>query len=234
MPRSRLTTILLLLLTTVLRPARIQAQDQGVAVITSPLEGAIASGVVPIGGTATHPQFQRYELAFGYSPNPTDTWFSIQEPSTSQVVNDILGRWDTTGIADGNYVLRLRVYWTDRAFLEAFVQNVRIENATPTPIAAEEAIETPLPLPSPEPTTPAGTPEATPIIVLPATSTPRPTANAAIIIGGDSGAADTIPRLNSHTLGNAFLEGVRLTLIIFLLLGGYAGLRAALRSRPRR
>src|SRR5574341_1764171 len=100
----------LVLLIGALLPAPVQAQDQGVAAITAPLEGAVVSGFVPVIGTATHPQFQRYELAFGYDPNPTDTWFSLGEPFASQVVNDVLGRWDTTGLSDGTYLLRLRVY----------------------------------------------------------------------------------------------------------------------------
>src|SRR5512135_3683588 len=110
-----------------------QAQDQGSAVITIPQDGATVSGIVPILGTATHPQFLRYELAFAYSPNPTDTWFTLQEPVKSAVVNDVLGRWDTTGITDGAYTLRLRVYWTERLFLEAFVRDVQVQNATPPP-----------------------------------------------------------------------------------------------------
>src|SRR6266567_3674934 len=88
------------------------AQTQGVAVITSPLDGAILNGLVPITGTATHRQFQRYELAFAYSPNPTGTWFPLQAAVNTQVVNEIIGRWDTTQISDGLYSLRLRVYYS--------------------------------------------------------------------------------------------------------------------------
>src|ERR1700693_21509 len=84
-----------------LLPAGANAQGQGVAVITSPLAVAILNGLVPITGTATHPQFQRYELAFAYSPNPTSTWFPLQAPVNTQVVNEIIGRWDTTQISDG-------------------------------------------------------------------------------------------------------------------------------------
>src|SRR3989304_3628957 len=80
MPRLQ-RVILVIVLLCALPPAGVSAQDQGVAVITSPLDGAIVSGVVPISGAATHPQFQRYELAFGYSPDPTDTWFSLQDPA---------------------------------------------------------------------------------------------------------------------------------------------------------
>src|SRR5260370_577140 len=93
---------------------------------------SIRNGLVPITGTATHPQFQHYELAFAYSPNPTGTWFPLQAPVNTQVVNEIIGRWDTTQISDGLYSLRLRVFYTNTAYLEAFVQNVRVQNATPT------------------------------------------------------------------------------------------------------
>lgn len=206
------------------------AQDQGVAVVTAPLEGAVVSGIVPILGTATDPRFQRYELAFGYDPNPTDTWFSIGEPGASQIANDVLGRWDTTSLVDGTYVLRLRVYWSERDFLETFVRRVRIQNATPT--ATPAAIETATPRPT-EVTTftsPAGT---QPAIALPPTSTPRPTPGQPGIIGG--GSSPTIAtRLNARLIADAFLNGVRLTLIIFALLGVYVGLHAFLRSRSRR
>jgi hypothetical protein len=122
----------LVLALALLRPGGARAQDQGVAVITSPLEGGILSGLVPITGTATHPQFQRYELSFAYSPNPTDTWFPLQPPAATQVVNEIIGRWDTTLISDGVYTLRLRVYFSDTAYLEAFVPNIRVQNTAPT------------------------------------------------------------------------------------------------------
>jgi hypothetical protein len=205
--------------------ARVHAQDQGVAVITSPLEGATISGLVPIIGTAAHPQFQRYELAFGYSPNPTDTWFSIQDPATTQVVNDVIGRWDTSGITDGVYSLRLRVYWTERSFLEAVVQNVHLQNATPTPPPPEATAPPPLPTPTPEITTPTAT---LPLIVLPPTSTPRPTLGPPVA-GGNGSTTGAASRLNTEAVQSAFIEGVRLTLIVFVLLGAYAGLRAALR-----
>ncbi|MGH2522743.1 MAG: hypothetical protein ACRDH2_09605 [Anaerolineales bacterium] len=213
----------------VLQPARgraLRAQEAGVAVITSPLEGAIVSGLVPLSGTATHPQFQRYELAFSYDPNSTGTWFSLQDPASTQVVNDLIGRWDTATIADGVYVLRLRVYWSDQDFLEAVVGNVRVQNATPTPAPA--TVETPATLtPAPVEIT------ATPLIVLPPTPTTRPTTIPAGSAHG-GGAAAAPSRINAAVIREAFLDGVRLTLIGFALLGAYAALRASLRSNPRR
>jgi hypothetical protein len=208
------------------------AQTQGVAVITSPLDGAILNGLVPITGTATHPQFQRYELAFAYSPNPTGTWFALQPAVNTQVVNEIIGRWDTTQISDGLYSLRLRVYYSDTAYLEAFVQNVRVENATPTPIV--NAPETPtVPVAITLPPLATATATATPPgIQLPPTGTP--------LAGGQGGNAlppDTsTTRISAGLIGQALMAGVQLTVVCFLLLAAYAGLRAVLRTQrgPRR
>src|SRR5579859_280591 len=207
------------------------AQAQGVAVITSPLDGALLNGLVPITGTATHPQFQRYELDFSYAPNPTNTWFAIQPPVTTQVVNEIIGRWDTTQISDGLYSLRLRVYYSDTAYLEAFVQNVRVQNAAPTALPGAAATVTPpvaITLPPLATTTATAT---APGIELPPTGTP--------LAGGGGDSGNALPpdagnvRLSAELLGQAFVAGVRLTVICFLLLAGYAALRAAFRLRPR-
>lgn len=225
----------LVLLIGALPPVQVHAQDQGVAAITAPLEGAVVSGLVPVIGTATHPQFQRYELAFGYDPNPTDTWFSLGEPFASQIVNEVLGSWDTTGLTDGTYLLRLRVYWSDHDFLETFVRRVRVQNATPTAALtapAAGATGTP-PLPPSASTTPAAASGAQPVIALPPTSTPRPTPGPAGLVGG-SGSPVIATRLNATMIAAAFLNGVRLTLVIFALLGAYTGLRAIVRSRRRR
>jgi hypothetical protein len=217
-----------------LRPGGVRAQDQGVAVITSPLEGAILSGLVPVTGTATHPEFQRYELSFAYSPNPTDTWFPLQPPAVTQVVNEIIGRWDTTLISDGVYTLRLRVYFSDTAYLEAFVPNIRVQNSAPTqpPPAATPGSPTP---PDVDITLPATPTPTAPGIDLPPTATAQPT-----VVAGQAGGPSGPPatggaiRINGVLIGTAFLAGVRLTLISFVILGAYAALRAVLRMRPRR
>ena len=213
----------------------VRAQDQqGVAVISSPLEGAILTGLVPISGTATHPQFQRYELSFGYSPNPTDTWFAIQPPAATQVVNEIIGRWDTAQIADGLYTLRLRVYFSDTAYLETFAPNIRVQNATPAAPTPEVLLDTPTP-PGVDITLPATATATVAGIDLPPTATAQPASG-----GGQSGGSGAAPsagapiRINGALIGAAFMAGVRLTLLSFLFLTVYASVRALLRARPRR
>jgi hypothetical protein len=172
-------------------------------------------------------------LAFAYSPNPTDTWFLLPALGTSPVVNDVLAQWDTTQISDGVYTLRLRMFWEESTFLEAFVQNVRVQNATPTPAPTSTL------LPSTDAVSgEAGAatpgPSATPVIVLPATSTPRPTADASDPGGGSPPASDGAPRIYPGLMGTAFLTGVRFSMVSFLILGAYVSFRSLLRSRPRR
>jgi hypothetical protein len=215
-----------------LRPGGALAQNQqGVAVITSPLDGALLTGLVPITGSATHAQFQHYDLAFAYSPNPTNSWFALQPPATIQVVNEIIGRWDTTQIADGLYSLRLRVYYSDTAYLEAFVQSVRVENATATPVTAALDTATPAvaitlpPLASPTASATA------PAIELPPTGTPAAAGSQG---SGSSASPAGTARISTALIGAAFVSGVRLTIISFLLLAAYASIRAVLRVRPRR
>ena len=210
-------------------PAPALAQEAGLAVITSPLPGSLVSGLLPIIGSASHSQFSRYEIAFAYSPNPTDTWFIVQAPGTAPVANDVLARWDTTTISDGVYTLRLRVYGSPDSFLEALVPDVRVANATPTaPPSLPDATATPAP---------SATVAA---IDLPPTSTPRPT-TVSVLPGpagddSDPPPADSSggPRISGSIISQAFIAGVRLTLIAFLLLAAYASLRAVLRTRPRR
>jgi hypothetical protein len=204
----------------------VHAQTQGLALITTPLDNAVVSGIVPILGTATHPQLLRYELAFSYNANPTDTWFSIHDPVKTQVVNGILGRWDTTGITDGIYILRLRVYWSDRQFTEAFVRGVRVQNATPTPPPAAPPTLTPAPT--------VLRPSATPAIVLPPTSTPRPTTAAVSANGSRPPSSQPPSWLDTQTIRSALMQGMLLTGFVFAIVGLYAGLRAALRYKPRR
>lgn len=225
------TLLLLGLLTTGPRSI-VRAQDAGLAVLTAPLEGAILSGLVPITGSATHPEFRRYELAFGYAPNPTDTWFSIQAPAATQIINDVLGTWDTSSLTDGLYTLRLRVYYSDRDFLETVVRNVRVQNAQPTATPSPAPSATSAPLPSATTALVSITPTQ-PVIALPATSTPRPspTANGPVAPGNT-----VTPPFNLTLIQEAFLAGVRFTGICFALLGVYLAFKALLRAllRPRR
>ncbi len=201
------------------------AQSLGTALLSSPRPGEAVSGIVILTGTAAGPQFLRYELAFGYDVDPTNTWFSIQDPVTTPVEDSALGRWDTTGLTAGLYVVRLRVYTSEREFVDAIVRGVRVSNAT-TPAAAT-APSTPEPEPTPLPV-----PTATaPLIALPPVPTPRPTA------GAGNAAGRTFldeANLSAEAVRAAFGQGIQLSLLAFGLLGLYLGLRQLVRALLRR
>lgn len=127
-------------------PARIDVP--GFAEITQPAEGQAVDGIVTIQGTATHPAFRAFDLAFSFDPDPTETWFPLGEPIDTPVVDGRLAIWDTGPISDGNYRLRLRVLIDGGEPLVAIIRDLRVRNYTPTeapsgaaPIAATSAPE---------------------------------------------------------------------------------------------
>ncbi|HUM70715.1 MAG TPA: hypothetical protein PLK31_17945, partial [Chloroflexota bacterium] len=96
---------------------RVTAQANG---ITAPAAGETLSGVVTVMGTAVHPEYLRYELAFLNEANQSAGWIVFAEGS-QPVTNGVLAIWDTTigqnvgapVFPDGRYQLRLRVVKTD-------------------------------------------------------------------------------------------------------------------------
>ncbi len=183
--------------------ARPVAQAPGFAEITRPVSGEAVGGVVTIEGTAHHPSFDHFDLAFTYESDTTGTWFPIVEEDRSRVVEGRLAVWDTSGITDGEYMLRLRVWPAEGEPLVAIVRKVRVRNYT--------SVETPTPGPSLAapaltPTEPPPTTTPTPPIVMPATPEPE------------------------QRVGSALLSGGIMAVIVFAAAGGYAAWRSASRS----
>lgn len=112
----------------------------GFAEIDSPLEGDALTGIVTIRGTADHPAFASYELAFSYDPNPTDTWFPITDEVRAPVQEDGLALWDTSGITPGRYQLRLTVHAQEGQPIEAFVGGLELGSpvVSPTEVSPTE------------------------------------------------------------------------------------------------
>src|SRR3990170_246542 len=104
------------------------SQPEGHAEISRPTAGDSVSGVVTILGSAASPTFSEYELSFGYDPNPTDTWFPIGEAVATQVSFGRLGLWDTSGITDGQYSLRLTVFLDDGGLVQDIVRGIAVRN----------------------------------------------------------------------------------------------------------
>lgn len=197
----------LLALLLLVRPAH--AQEAGTVTLTQPPPGAVLTNVVVLNGTATHPSFVRYELAFALEADSTNTWFSIQEAVNVPVVAGPLGSWDTRGIVDGNYAVRLRMYTSERNFVEAVVRGLRVQNTSPT--------ATPLPIPtSPSGPTPTLAPTVTAVVIAAITTpVPQPASNPL------SEALTPFLSLTPAQLNLAFWSGVRLSALFFGILGLY-------------
>jgi hypothetical protein len=142
---------------------------QALGQISSPRDRASVRGQVPIEGSATHPQFQKYEIHYGPEPNPGNQWTPIGgSPFTVPVVQGRLGLWDTTIIPDGLYSLRLRIVRLDGNYDEYVVHGIQVSNTQPT--------ETPTPRDTATPAGPTDTPQPTLTVVIgvPTMSSPTP------------------------------------------------------------
>jgi hypothetical protein len=128
---------IVLALALALVPSSVEAaearQAPGYAEIASPEAGSAVQGIVTITGSANHPSFTAYDLAFAYADNPTDTWFPLGPTVRSAVVQGPLGLWDTSRISPGAYVLRLRVFLSTGAVLESQARGITIGLPTTTP-----------------------------------------------------------------------------------------------------
>lgn len=156
----KLVIIIIILSSTILTPLLVSAQAPGYAEITHPQPGEAIFGLVTIEGSAAHPSFVAFELSFANQPAISNTWFPIMQPIHSPVTDGKLGIWDTTGITDGNYQLRLRVWLKSGNVLEAIVGDLRIRNTMPT---ETPTVALPDAMPSPSPVEPTSTPRPTPI-----------------------------------------------------------------------
>ncbi len=224
---------------------------QAQAVISSPQPFSTLRGVISINGTATHPEFQRYQFYFKSESVPDDWHFMFEQ--TNQVTGGLLGTWDTRSVPDGTYALRLRVVRQDGNYDETVANGLLVANSrppdTPTPTPTEETAAEPE-----ETATPAATPTAV-VVEQPqiATPTPRPaltitntapitssdtvtgTTDATGSDGGASADGDVLSglldlgqvsdSLSLGSLGDAFMSGARVAVTGFLLFGAYLVLR---------
>lgn len=208
------------------------AQDQQ-ALITSPRDGAQITGIVQITGNAFHAKFEHYELTWALQSSP-ENWQMIASVNNQITNNGSLGTWDTSKLQPGVYRLRLRVVRNDDKTVDFVVNNLSINQGTPTP----EASPTPLPGPTipPSPTPGSG---ATPTVIIaqPPTSTPQ------VVSTAKPGAASVVtpgsPRtpsiqVNFAGFGQAFCNGALYTFLIFVVWGIVVGARGIARWTWRR
>ncbi|MGH2536359.1 MAG: hypothetical protein ACRDHL_03075 [Candidatus Promineifilaceae bacterium] len=228
-----------LLMTAGARPAAVSAQAGNG--FSAPAPGDVLAGVVVVQGTAVHPSFLRYEVAFLNESNPGAGWIVFAQ-GDQPVASGTLALWDTTvgGPAnpvfpDGRYQLRLRVVRADSNYDEFFVTNLTIANAaaTPSPTATEVG---PLPAPTAAPAASVSAPfipDALPTLTPFPTPSPQAT-SASVALGpaapGDDvesvGLLDRLGVVDASQFSRAFWFGVRAVVAVFLLLGLYLILRA--------
>jgi hypothetical protein len=108
--------------------------SDGSAAILLPRNGQNVSGVVQILGHADSANFQLYKLEYGLGPNPTSWVTILANPNPVDV--GTIGAWNTQGLPDGDYTLRLVVQDARRGEQTASVM-IRIgsgasPDATPT------------------------------------------------------------------------------------------------------
>ncbi len=229
--------VLCLLLSIIILPLDLQAappaQENIQAVIVSPRDNAVVLGMVSIMGSAVHPDFWKYEIAYAPEASGDDQWVMIGPEHTNQVSNDLLETWNTEAVPDSVYKLRLRVVDQTGNYQEYIVHNISVVNTQPTATPT-----VPRPADTPTPGTPTATPTPlppTPTIsveqpVLP-TNTPKPTDTPAPTRAPTRPPIVVAPTaVDPRGLGGAFCYGAAITAAVFLFFGLLSLLRWAVLS----
>jgi len=163
MQRLALLLCVLAILTPAL-PVQAQTANDPLA-IHSPGPGAVVGGLVSVLGTAEVPDMESYQLSFGPGAEPAQ-WIPIGQARNDAVRDGRLALWDTTGIPDGSYTLRLRATVHKDGGLDyrdVYVDGIQVSNAprTATPYPTLQPSVTPTPT-----LTPTATPTPVPTIAL--------------------------------------------------------------------
>jgi membrane peptidoglycan carboxypeptidase len=122
-----------------------KSDGQSPVAITAPRDGDRVSGVVAVSGKADTPGFTAYRLEF--AQNPPLAWTLINRSETRQPGGG-LGFWNTAGLPDGTYTVRLVLEDKDRGELSTFI-TVRIGSGASTPVTGPRGAPTPKPSPTP-------------------------------------------------------------------------------------
>ena len=198
-------------------PALAAPAAQTVGIITSPKPGSTVRGTVPIEGSASHPDFWKYEVHYGRGANPSQ-WVLIGDVHQNKVTNGRLEMWNTGLVPDGQYTLRLRVVRKDGNYEDFYARDIRVANTTPT--------ETPTPEATIEaPPTPTSTPlPATPTVVIEQPKRETPTVIATVTRPAvvPSATPPNLPSISGGALIGAAWSGAKIVLIAFAVVAALA------------
>ncbi|PJF21000.1 MAG: hypothetical protein CUN56_13315 [Phototrophicales bacterium] len=138
----------------------------------------VLRGEVDIRGSANLPNMSNYFLEFRplempslETPTPTSNvtatelpWFPISLPSSTPVVDDILGTWNTETTPDGLYEIRLTINVTGQSPIYFVVRPIRVENEPPDFVVVEEqSVTQPVIVTAAPPSRPTLAPTPTPV-----------------------------------------------------------------------
>jgi hypothetical protein len=134
----------------------------------------VLRGLSPIIGTANLPNMTNYFIEFrplppasaepttgAGTPTPTPVFFPAVLPSTSAVVDDVLGTWDTSLVPDGLYELRMTVNTSAGTPVVVTITPLRVENNLDPEIAALIGVGAVPVVPTQAPIVPTQPPAAT-------------------------------------------------------------------------
>jgi len=93
--------------------------------LTSPKPGEEINGTVTLTGSASISNFGFYK--YEYAPVGTDNWVTISA-GAKVIVDDELGKWDTTALTNGDYFLQLVIIDNVGNTIEPCVIAVRVLN----------------------------------------------------------------------------------------------------------
>jgi membrane peptidoglycan carboxypeptidase len=128
-----------------------------IALFNYPSEGVAIQGPVNITGSASATTtFSRYQID---AVSPTGQVIPIAGPVTTPVQSGTLGSWDTRGVANGAYTLRLQMF-ANNTYAGYLTRQITVNVNNPTPTSAP-VLPTSIPLPTlePLPFDPTSTPE---------------------------------------------------------------------------
>lgn len=106
--------------------------------ITQPQPGQAVQGQVAVIGSTNVTGFQSAEIAFSYENGEDANWFLIAALDYP-IEDGTITVWDTTGIEDGAYSLRVKVALHDGRSVESVVSGLRVRNYTPIETATPTA-----------------------------------------------------------------------------------------------
>jgi subtilisin family serine protease len=91
-------------------------------------KGSAADSVL-VSGTVLDPQFASWSLQYRAGESDTSDWLSIIDAQTKQIFRDTLAHWNTEGLPDNSYTLRLVVNRSDGLTTENRIRFVRDRSA---------------------------------------------------------------------------------------------------------